>query len=185
MLSVSRALLALTITALAVVGGLVALLLRQGVGDSTAIWISIASAAVSGLSLSIAVINLATGDARARFTNSFLIAKRWDEKPLLDAREALLPLLATPGDIKARASEPQFSRALVHFANFYWDMAAAIETRWADPGYLRLRFRATLETLYPAFEAQAESSPDRAAKDAIEAIRALREKWRAWPKSLG
>jgi hypothetical protein len=67
--------------------------------------------------------------------------------------------------------------ALIHFANYYWELAVAIDKGWADSSYVRERFRATLVGLYPAFNKMLAETDDPSAPEALETIGRLHLKW--------
>jgi hypothetical protein len=119
---------------------------------------------------------------RAQFANSFAIAEKWDEEPLLEARALFRKHGIRAGDPLVLVKDDlDYQLAVIHMLNFYWNIAAAIRTDWADPEYLGIRFHRTLDNHYPAMLEFAEKvSKDRlAANDAIEAIEGLRSLWKS------
>jgi hypothetical protein len=97
-------------------------------------------------------------DERARVANSIEIARRWDQEPFLSARSVVRDIPDEEITLRMTAKKPEDTAsakgvrdAMIHFANYYWEIAEAIESGWADEGYVRERFRETLTGFYPAF----------------------------------
>jgi hypothetical protein len=116
-------------------------------------------------------------DERAYRANSIELARRWDQEPFLSAREQTRG--KSSSYLVDYLGQPKLKLAMIHWANFYWEMAVAIDTRWADEEYLRERFRDTLQTFYPAFQSLLfrPEDRDRAALEALETITELHLKW--------
>ena len=147
-------------------------------GLSAGLGATIAAAVVALMALANTALGAAATEDRSQFANAFEIARRWDEAPIVDARNLVRPYLATPTELVAAATADQaVARALIDFTNFFWNMAAAIELQWADPKYLRLRFSESLDTLLPAIEALVQNSSDKGANAGLEAINGLRRGW--------
>jgi len=147
-------------------------------GFSTIIGATVGAAILSLTALANSALGSAATESRSQFANAFSIAKRWDEAPIVNARDVLRPYLKEPETLVDNAkNDEKTSRALIDFLNFYWDMSAAVELKWADPSYLKLRFGVTLESLYPAFKAFVEVSDDGGATAAFNSISLLRDNW--------
>ncbi len=145
--------------------------------DALQKWAPAITACVAILALVNAIVIVVVSDDRARVSNSFEIARRWDEEPVLSARNAIRPLKAAAIPDAMKDSE-DVRQAIIHVGNFFWDMAAAIETGWAHSSYLALRFRKTLERLYPALvELTANEPEDSSAHDALKSMTKLRQRW--------
>jgi hypothetical protein len=114
-------------------------------------------------------------DERARMANSIGLARRWDEEPFLDAREETRG--KDSSDLVRGLAQPKLKKAMIHWANFYWEMAVAIKTDWADELYLRERFRSTLNTFYPALQTMLYKLDDSSALEALETISNLQLEW--------
>ena len=151
-------------------------------GTSITFGVTIATALLSMLALANSALGSIATDDRVQFANAFAIARRWEEKPIADARNVIRAYLSQLADLEAAAiANDDVKHALIDFLNFFWDMAAAVELNWADPRYLRLRFSISLETLYPAMVAVARNSPDKSADEAIRSIDVLRKRWSVDP----
>jgi hypothetical protein len=116
-------------------------------------------------------------DERAKMANSFEIARRWDEEPYLKSRDIVREI--DDADLAKKLGDKDVKIAMIHFANYYWEIAVAIETGWADGLYLRERFRATLKAFYPCFKKLLAQSNDSSALEALETISKLHLKWTA------
>jgi len=116
-------------------------------------WTESASILISVIALMISVLGFLVSDERARFTNSFDIAGKWDEEPMLSARAVFRQHNLNVGKLVELVHTPDVEATLVHYANFFWNMAVAIDTRWTDEQYLRLRFKESLGQMYPAIYA--------------------------------
>lgn len=161
--------------------GILVALIRQG-PDTPQVWVSATSAAIAILAFSNSILTYVLAEARARFTNSFAIARKWDEALLLDSRKIMREHHDAP-DFMTRnfRTDKSVELAVVHLVNFYWDMAAAIETGWAASKYLRLRFSETLQIYYPPMQAllewRNENRPKAERSRALESIDKLRGYW--------
>jgi hypothetical protein len=145
-------------------------------------WVSGMGAVVAITALANSVLVFALSDERARFSNAFEIASQWDKEPMLGAREIIRPHLANFESLKQMvATDTEINSAVVHLVNFYWNMASAIEVRWAQAGYLRLRFRASLNTFLPLMEEWERKSSDRSGSEAIASITRLNDLWAGRP----
>ncbi len=114
-------------------------------------------------------------DERARRASSFEIARRWDQEPYLRSRETIREI--NKSDLVDKIDDRDIKIALIHFANYYWELAVAIDKGWADSSYVRERFRATLVGLYPAFNKMLAETDDPSAPEALETIGRLHLKW--------
>jgi hypothetical protein len=171
-----------TFLAIACIAALSVALLAAGAisrtGFTAATGVGIAAAILSLAALANTALNNAATEARSQFANSFAVARRWDEKLIVDARDVVRPYLGnSPGLVAAARSDPKVQRALIDLTNFFWDMAAAVELEWADPRYLRHRFGVTLDTLFPAIDALVEGSADKGAAAGRDSISVLRKRW--------
>jgi hypothetical protein len=144
-------------------------------------WAIAACALISTLALTVSIFGFLVSEERARFTNAFAIAQHWDKEPMLGARVLLRKYLADIPALTRQVSEPEVEAALTHLTNFYWNMAVAMETRWTDAEFLKLRFRPSLETYYRAIYADLEhrhvGKRDLGASPALEAIDKLCRAW--------
>jgi len=164
----------LAVVALLVLGTLE--LLRSG--PTVAFGVTIMAAVLSMLALANSALGSIAADDRSQFANAFAIARRWDEQPMLSSRDVIRPYQSRPADLTVAAvKDDDVKRALIDYANFFWDMAAAVELNWADPRYLNLRFGETLETHYPAIDVLVRNSHDKGALAAIRSINVLRDRW--------
>jgi hypothetical protein len=176
-----RALLTLSVTGCVAVF-LVALLLVASRQTSPEIWISSMAAIVSIMALGNAMLVFFVAEQRAGFTNAFAIARRWEDEPVRGARNVIRQRLShIPTIAAAVPNDSDIQLALIHLVNFYWDMASAVETGWTQDGYLRLRFKSSLETIFPAIEALAKVSDDRGINEALNSINRLRTLWAERP----
>jgi hypothetical protein len=153
-------------------------LIGWGEGDRNVTrWLTLV---VSGLSLAISAFAVLVPDERARYDNTFALAKRWDEEPMLRAREELRRHLEDlPSFIyKIGKGDVDAERAVVSLINFYWNIGAALEEQWADPNYLRRRFAPSLKKWYPAIRAYLN---DDSGKVSMEAMDALARRWEITP----
>jgi hypothetical protein len=167
--------------AVIVIISLAAIEFRQS-GFSAGLGATIATASLSLMALANSALGSAATEDRSQFANAFAIARRWDESPIVKARDVIRPYLLSPAKLHTAAVEDgDVKRALIDFMNFFWDMAAAVELQWADPRYLYLRFSVTLDTLFPALEALDRSSPDKSTTTALKSIGVLRKRWATDP----
>src|SRR5262249_52066830 len=123
MLRLKRAVILLGALGFGATLGVSVLLVRLGVTARAQVWVSAVSALVSLLALIISFLSLFIAEERSKFSNAFAIARKWDEAPMLNAREVLVlhqqHVTDLPTILKADNS---VNRALVHYVNFYWDM---------------------------------------------------------------
>jgi hypothetical protein len=143
-----------------------------------AVWVSGMGAIVAITALANTVLIFALTDERAQFTNAFAIAKQWNEEPMLGARQTVRPLLRDMDALKSKIkTDPGVTDAIVHYANFFWNLASAVEVKWAQSAYLRLRFRTSLDTFLPLIQEWANSAPDKAAAEAVASLARLQSLW--------
>lgn len=78
-------------------------------------------------------------------------------------------------------TDPVVADAAVHLRKVLLDLASAVEVKWAQTAYLRLRFRASLDTFLPPANAWATFSPDRDASGALASLKRLQSLWATKP----
>jgi len=169
-------LIAIIAAALVTVGLAVVEFVKNGFTLTGAL--AVGSAILSLLAVVASLLTAWSVEDRAHFSNAFAITRRWDEAPVVISRDVLRPYLDKPQQlITAAEADAEVRRALVDFLNFFWDMSAAVELKYCDPRYLKLRFAQTLLTLHPALVAFAETSQDASTSTAMDSIDRLRRQW--------
>ena len=142
-----------------------------------------AALVVSCLAFALAALSALVPVVRGQFDNTFALAKRWDEVPMLEAREIFRRHLQDLPGFRRRLKEHDrdAERAIVHLINFYWNISAALEAEWADPTYLHNRFSPSLVTFYPAIHDYLEDESGRFSRAAIHSLCA---RWKLDPVKI-
>lgn len=141
------------------------------------------SALISTLALSSSLLAFVVNTDRDRHSNALEISRRWDSEPLLSARLTLRPLYGETEALAAKLAgdspeSVQIKGAIIHMANFFWDMAIAIDIKMATPDFLKQRFSVGLKRLSPSFAALRATNPkDEAIAIAISSINQLCTSW--------
>ena len=150
-------------------------------------WANSASAVVATIALAISVLGFLVSEERTRFTNSFAIARRWEEPPMLEARTAFRAYKLDIATLVERVEAADIDAACSHLVNFYWNMEVAINTGWTDATYLEQRFSPSLKQFYPlmyAFLAARHKREGLSYSPALMSIDKLCAKWKLPVDSL-
>ena len=150
------------------------------------IWVSGMGAVVAILALTNSVLIFTLADERARFANAFALASKWDDQPMLNARTTLRPYVGNfhvlTSKLETIPPDPEIIEAVVHIVNFYWNMASAVEVKWVQEGYMRLRFNDSLNAFMPLIQLWAKVTPEKAtAPTAIRSLERLLHSWATKP----
>ncbi len=137
-----------------------------------------AAATVAVMALLTTVLIAWISDKRTKTTNAFALTAAWDKEPMLEARNTIRYISNDSLLERAiREHEKEVHLALIHFINFFWNMAAAVQTGWTDSDFLQIRFAPTLKRYYPAIKALTSSSPDPSGEAMIQNLEALGKRW--------
>ncbi|MCW2219505.1 hypothetical protein M2232_003037 [Bradyrhizobium japonicum] len=141
-----------------------------------------ANALLAGIVGAIACFSAANfshrADQRARATNSFEIGRRWDQEPLLAARDVVRGKNSDDLVKAVKANNTAAKKSVIHLVNFFWEMSAAIETGWTLEPYLEQKFRPSLVHYYPAIVELLDDKERPGASQSLRAINWLCTRWK-------
>lgn len=150
------------------------------------VWVAGMGAVVAIMALTNTVLIFTLSDERARFSNAFDLASKWDTQPMLGARAILRPYVGNfhvlAGKLETIPPDREIMDAVVHLVNFYWNMASAVEVGWVQEGYMRLRFNDSLTATMPLIKLWAAVTAEKAtAPTTVGSLEDLLKRWSTRP----